>query len=75
MVYVFASSLVGMISGSVVAYFGAVLLFEILNRATNIQLACGEGMFFGVVLIISGAILGSVSGSAVAIKHPLGKSA
>lgn len=73
-VQVFASSLVGLISGAVVTYIGAIVAFGILTKITGYHIGCGSGMFV-VMLIISGAILGSVSGSAVAIKHPLCKGA
>ena len=74
-VYVFGSSLVGMISGAVVAYFGGVAVFAILSNIAEVHRGCGGGMFVGLMLIISGAIIGSVSGSAIAIKHPLYKCA
>lgn len=74
-VYVFGSSLLGMISGAVAACFGGYVVVAILSRATEVHLGCGSSMFLGLMLIVSGAILGSVSGSAVAIKHPLCKAA
>jgi hypothetical protein len=74
-VYVFVSSLVGMISGAVVTYAGAVVVIGILSQIIDFHVGCGGGTLIGLLTIISGAILGSVSGSAVAIKHPLCKAA
>jgi TRAP-type C4-dicarboxylate transport system permease large subunit len=74
-VYVFASSLVGLISGAIVTYAGAGIVFGILSQFIDFNVGCGTGTLIGLLTIVSGAILGSVSGSAVAIKHPLCKAA
>lgn len=70
-VYVFASSLLGMFSGAFVTYAFVGVIITILTEITGRHLGCGGGMLIGLLTIIAGAILGSVSGSAIAIKHPL----
>ena len=70
-VYVFASSLVGMFSGAFVAYALAGIIVTVVMQITGMHVGCGNGMLLGLLTIIAGAILGSVSGSAIAIKHPL----
>lgn len=68
---VLISSLIGMVSGAMVMYFTAGVFFSILlsNPGDNPSVSCARGAAIGLLSILSGAFLGTVSGSAFAIKH------
>jgi len=77
-IYVFASSVTGMLSGAVILYFAfAVLYLTVLNRMDffggNPSVACARGSALTFLSIMIGAFLGTVGGSAFAIKRPLFK--
>jgi hypothetical protein len=78
-VYVLASSLAGMVSGAVALYVGfAILCITILNNLPKDPnelpgATCARGMFITFVVIMTGAFLGTVGGTAFAIKKPLFK--
>ncbi len=74
--YVFASSIAGMISGSVVVYFAAVITYALfLPDGGNASERCARGAAIGFLSIVSGAYLGTVAGSVFAAKRPLCKGA
>jgi hypothetical protein len=71
--YVFASALVGLVSGGVVLYFlGAIFYLTFLSGSTgNPGRDCARGTAFAGLSILSGAFLGTVGGTTFAIKKPL----
>lgn len=71
--YLFSSSIAGMISGAVVVYLAAAILFTSVFRGGDPSANCRLGMAFGFWSLVSGAFLGTVGGSVFAIKHPLCK--
>jgi len=72
LVYVFISSLVGMVSGAVVIYFGtAMVCIAFLRSSDNASHDCARGNFIAVLAILIGAFLGTMGGSALAVKNPL----
>ena len=74
MAYVFVSSIAGMISGAVVVYFTAAIVYSSLfSSLGNPSQDCARGMAVGFLSITSGAFLGTVGGSVFAVKHPLCK--
>ena len=76
--YVFASSIAGMVSGAVVVYFSAALVYLAFFSSGphgNSSEDCARGMAVGLLSILSGAYLGTVGGSVFAVKNPLCKSA
>ena len=73
-VYVLVTSAVGMISGAVVIYFSAAVLYIAFASAeTYPGENCARGTAIGVLAILIGGFLGTVGGTAFAIKHPLMK--
>ena len=79
LVYVLMSSLAGLVSGAVALYvFFAVLCITILNNLPKDPnelpgATCARGMFITFMVIMTGAFLGTVGGTAFAIKKPLFK--
>jgi hypothetical protein len=73
--YVLVNSVVGMISGAVVVYFGAALICISLYSGVqeNPSVACARGQAIGMLSILVGGFLGTMIGSAFAIKRPLCK--
>jgi hypothetical protein len=73
--YVFASALVGLVSGGVVVYFlGAIFYIAFLSGSTgDPSRDCARGTAFAGLSILSGAFLGTVGGTTFAIKKPLCK--
>ena len=73
--YVLVTSGVGMVSGAVVVYFSAAIAYSIfLTTLPNPSDECARGMALGMLSILSGAFLGTVGGSILAVKRPLCKS-
>lgn len=71
-IYVLVTSGVGMISGAVVIYFSAALLYIALSSPeTYPGESCARGMALGFLSILTGAFLGTIGGAAFGIKHPL----
>ena len=74
LVYVFISSLVGMVSGAVVIYFGtAMVCIAFLSSSDNGSHDCARGNAIGLLAIFAGSFLGTMGGSAFAVKNPLCK--
>jgi hypothetical protein len=77
LVYVLMISLAGMVSGAVALYVGfAILCITILNHLPKDPTeepgaTCARGMFLTFMVIVSGAFLGTVGGTAFAVKRPL----
>lgn len=74
--YMIASSMAGMISGIVSAYFLGVVVYQIFFRASeSAHSGCGgPGMAIALLSIFSGAYLGIMGGTVFAIRRPLCKS-
>jgi hypothetical protein len=71
-IYVLATSGVGMISGAVVLYFGAALVYIALSSPeTYPGENCAQGMALGFLSILTGAFLGAVGGTVFGVKHPV----
>lgn len=76
LVYVLITSAVAMISGAVVLYFSAALVYITLSTPEKFPGEnCARGMAIGMLSILTGGFLGSVGGTAFGIKHPLFKEA
>lgn len=75
--YTLASSIAGMISGTVAAYTFAVVTYEIFfSGNSNVNNGCGGfGMVFGMLSMLAGAHLGAVGGAVFSVKRPLCKDA
>ena len=73
--YLFASSVVGMIAGAVVVYYGAALVYLSIYRGVeeNASVACSRGAAIAFLSIVVGAFLGTMGGSVFATKRPLCK--
>ena len=73
--YVLVNSVVGMISGGVIVYFGAAMIYCAIYSGVNENpsVACARGQAIGLLSIIVGGFLGTMLGSAFAVKRPLCK--
>lgn len=73
--YVLVTSVVGMISGAVIVYVGAALIYRAvyINVNENPSVACARGQAIALLSIVLGAFLGTMIGSAFAVKRPLCK--
>lgn len=67
--YLLVSSVAGLMIGSVVILYGGALII----RAVDIPMGCGTGSMVGFLLLVVGAFLGTIGGSAFAVKRPLCK--
>lgn len=67
--YLLLSSVAGLMIGSVVILFGGTLII----RAVDVPMGCGTGSMIGFLLLVVGAFLGTMGGSALAVKRPLCK--
>ena len=69
-IYVLLASVAGMISGAVVLYFSAAVIYiSLASPETYPGEHCGRGMALGMLSILAGGFLGTVGGTAFAIKH------
>lgn len=74
-VYVLVTSAMGMISGAVVMYFSAAVIY--IAVATTERYPgqhCSEGMAIGMLSILCGGFLGTTGAAAFAVKHPIQQS-
>jgi hypothetical protein len=73
--YVLVNSVVGMISGGVIVYFGAALIYRAIYMGVNENpsVSCARGQAISLLSIVVGAFLGTMIGSAFAVKRPLCK--
>ncbi len=73
--YILVTSVVGMISGAVIVYLGAALIYSAVYSGVNENpsVACARGQAIGFLSIMVGAFLGTMVGSAFAVKRPLCK--
>ena len=71
--YVLASAGAGMVSGAVTIYFAGVIFYmTFLSGSTgNPSRDCARGAAVAFLSIVSGAFMGTVGGTAFAIKKPL----
>jgi hypothetical protein len=70
--YVLLASGAGMISGAVVLYFSAAVIYLALaSPETYPGEHCGRGMALGMLSILAGGFLGTVGGTAFSIKHSI----
>lgn len=67
--YLLVSSMAGLMIGSVVILYGGALII----RAMDVPMGCGTGSAIGLLLLVVGAFLGTIGGSAFAVKRPLCK--
>lgn len=67
--YLLVSSAAGLMIGTVVILSAGVLIIN----AVGVPMGCGTGSTVGFLLLVVGAFLGTIGGSAFAVKHPLCK--
>ena len=73
--YLMVSSGAGMFSGAVVVYFGAAFTcIAFLSSTGNPSEDCARGNAIAFLSIFTGAFLGTIGGSALAVKNPICKS-
>ena len=71
-IYVLVTAVVGMISGAVVMYFSAAVMFIALaSPETHPGENCAKGAALGLLSVLAGGFLGTVGGTAFSVKHPL----
>jgi hypothetical protein len=77
LIYVLLTSVAGMISGAVVIYFaGAFAYLAIFGHGDgNSSHDCARGNAIAMMLILAGAFLGTIAGTAFAVKNPMCKGA
>jgi hypothetical protein len=75
LVYVFFSSSSGMILGAVGLWTGAALFFRVFDALypDTLRVGCGTGSAIGFLCLSGGAFLGTIGGTAFAIRRPLCK--
>ena len=74
LVYVLFTGAVGLVSGAVVLYAtGAVIYLTLRGPETRPGENCAEGMAIGLLMVVAGSFLGTVAGTAFAVKHPISK--
>ena len=67
--YIIVTAVVGMVSGAVVMFACGSVVFRALVNGEN--LSCGDGAAIGLLLVFGGSILGTIAGTAFAMKHPI----
>ena len=71
-IYVLLTSVAGMISGAVVLYFSAAIIYIALaSPETYPGQHCSRGMAVGMLSILAGGFLGTVGGTAFGVKHSI----
>ena len=77
LVYVFVSAMAGLVTGTVVIYVTGAFVFNAVLTVVDPKPEpgeyCGLGSALGFLLIVGGAFLGTVGGSAFAVKSLCGK--
>ena len=75
--YLFASAIAFMITGAVVVWvvvgFSMNIIIDILDPVQMPGEYCGFGMMVGFLSLVSGAFLGTIGGSVLAVKRPIFK--
>lgn len=75
LIYLLVNSVAGLITGTVVIYVTGALVFKAILAVVDPKPEpgeyCGLGSAVGFLLIVGGAFLGTVGGSAFAVKRPL----
>ena len=76
-VYLFVSSIAGLITGTVVLWITGGMIFKAVLALVDPHpfpgSYCGLGSMIGFLCIVGGAFLGTVGGSVFAVKRPLCK--
>lgn len=71
-IYVLFASVAGMISGAVVLYFSAAVVYLTFSSPeTYPGEHCARGMAVGMLSILTGAFFGTIGGTAFGVKHPI----
>jgi hypothetical protein len=71
-IYVLLTSGVGMISGAVVMYFSAAVIYIAFSSPeTYPGESCARGTAIGMLAILTGGFLGTVGGTAFGVNHPV----
>lgn len=73
LVYILAGSMAGLISGSVIFYFSFVVVYlTFFSGSHHAPHSCGGwDDFILLLMILAGAYLGTIGGTALALKKPL----
>lgn len=72
--HLMVSSAAGMISGAVVVYFGAAFIYiAFASTSGDPSYDCARGSAIAFLSIVTGAFLGTIGGSILAVKNPLCK--
>lgn len=70
--YVLFTGVVGLVAGAVTLYFSAAVIYMALQTPeTYPGEHCARGMAVGMLSIFLGAFLGTIGGTAFAVKHPI----
>lgn len=77
LIYILAGSMAGLISGGVIFYFSFVVVYLVFfSGGHHTPHSCGGwDDFILMLMILAGAYLGTIGGTAVALKKPLCKAA
>ncbi|HEX5964391.1 MAG TPA: hypothetical protein VFY51_00610 [Pyrinomonadaceae bacterium] len=77
MVYLLVTAFAGMVSGTVVLFIVGGIVMNVVLDAVDPNPPpgkyCGIGNAIGFMLLYSGAFLGTITGSVLAVKRPLCK--
>ena len=72
LIYVLMTSGAGMISGAVVFYFSAAIIYIALSSPeTYPGENCARGTAIGMLSILMGAFFGTIGGAVFGVKHPV----
>ena len=72
LVYVLITAMVGLISGAVVMYFSAAVVYIALSTPdTYPGESCARGAAIGMLSILCGGFLGTIGGAVFAVKRPI----
>lgn len=73
--YTLTVSMASMFFGAMIVIFSAMIAFNtILKDTDNTTHDCGRGQMIGILCLLIGGFLGTVAGSAFAVKRPVWKS-
>lgn len=72
--YLLVSSVAGLLIGGAVIFFGGVMIFRAVMAVIHPgPIGCGLGSMIGFMMLHGAAFLGTIAGSAFAVKRPLCK--
>jgi hypothetical protein len=73
-IYVLVASAAGMVSGAVLIYVSAAIIYIALESPEKYPgQHCGRGMAVGMLSMMAGAFLGTVGGAVFSVKHLIPK--